>query len=121
MATITMSPNKGRRTHQVYRDGTMIGEVSDTYLRNYVSDHLPRYQGSMMNKAPGQAYAELKAQAIILMQRHNAANLAKPMRYDEALLKVVQRPANSSLCKQWQEELGFVRVREDEENEEDRE
>jgi hypothetical protein len=121
MATITMSPNLERRTHQVYRDGTMIGELSDTYLRNYVSDHLPRYQNSMMNKAPGQAYAELKAQAIVLMNRHNTANPDRPVRYDEALLRVVQKPTNSSLCKQWSAELGFARVREDEENDEDQE
>jgi hypothetical protein len=114
--------NMVRGTHQIRLDGKIIGELSDDDLRSHVINHYnvgtekdsltPRAKDYRRSQGPDRlsglaksAYAQLKAEALILMERHNAAHPEKPMRFDEAFWEMAGKDYNRDLAVQLRQEM----------------
>jgi hypothetical protein len=115
MAKFTLTPNLTARAHQIYQDGSLIGAFDHAYLVRYAEAHLGT--GMEMAKAPGQAFAELKAQATKLIAHEKAAG--RELRFDQAILRIAQNPENEALCKQWRRDQGFPEKEPDEDEGQD--
>jgi hypothetical protein len=114
-----------RGTHQISLDGKVIGELDDDDLRSHVIKHYklgteedsltPRIK-DLRRKGPDRttglaksAYAQLKAEALTFMDRHNTAHPEKPMRFDEAFWTVAGKGYNADLAVQLRQEMSVQR------------